>query len=64
MSIIMIIIMYIYQHVLINALSAHTICINLIFHIHVKQVLPKTIYRRYYMETHARTHTHISKHGA
>ena len=46
--------MYIY-HALINALSAHTIHINLntIFYTHVKHSPIKTIYIRYYMQTHA-----------
>ena len=48
--------MYIY-HVLINALSTHTIHINLntIFCTHVEHGPTKTIYVRYYMEKH--THT-------
>ena len=50
-SIIIIIIMYIY-HALINALSAHTIHINLnvIFYTHVEHNLTKTIYIKYYTE--------------
>ena len=56
---IIIIIMYIY-HALINALSAHTMHINLntIFYTHVEHSPTKTIYIRYYMETHTHTHTH------
>ena len=56
-----IIIMYIYQ-ALINALSAHMIHtdLNTIFYTHIEHSPTKTIYIRYYMETHthARTHTH------
>ena len=62
-----IIIMYIY-HALINALSAHMICINLnmIFYTHVKHSPTKTIYikhylktkKRHYKHTHTHTHTH------
>ena len=54
-----IIIMYIY-HVLINALSAHMIHVNLNtkFSTHVEHSPTKTIYIRYYVEiTH--THTHV-----
>ena len=53
-----IIIMYVY-HALINALSAHTIHINLnmIFSTHVEHSPTETISIRYYMETHAHTHT-------
>ena len=49
--IIIIIIMYIY-HALINALSAHTIHINLnmIFYTHVKHSPTKTIYIKYYLK--------------
>ena len=59
MIIIIIIIMYIY-HALINALSAHMIHVNLnmIFYTHVEHSPTKTIYIRYYMETHTHTHTH------
>ena len=58
-----IIIMYIY-HALINALSAHMICINLntIFYTHVEHTPTKTIYMRHYMETHTETHTHTTTH--
>ena len=51
------IIMYIY-HVLINALSANIMYINLntILYTHIEHSPTKTIYIRYYMETH--THTH------
>ena len=55
--------MFIY-HVLINALSAHMIHINLnmIFYTHVKHSPTKTIYIKYYIKkkctTHAHTHTH------
>ena len=54
-DLIIIIIMYIY-HALINALSAHTIHINLntLFYTHVEHSPTKTIYIRYYMETHTR----------
>ena len=50
--------MYIY-HVLINALGAHIIHINLntIFYKHVEHSPTKTIYIKYYMETHTYTHT-------
>ena len=63
-----IIIIYIYD-ALINALSAHTIHINLnmIFYTHVEHSPTKTIYIKYYKylyiytntHTHARAHTHI-----
>ena len=58
-EVIIIIIMYIY-HALINALSAHIIHINLniIFYTYVEDSLAKTIYTKYYMETHTHTHTH------
>ena len=58
-DLIIIIIMYIY-HALINALSAHTIHINLntLFYTHVEHSPTKTIYIRYYMETHTHTYTH------
>ena len=48
-----IIIMYLY-HALMNALSAHMIHIgpNTIFYTHVEHSPTKTIYIRYYMETH------------
>ena len=63
--IIIVIITYIY-HVLINTLSAHVIHTNLntIFYTHVEHSPTKTIYIKYYMETHThtctqtRTHTH------
>ena len=53
--------MYIY-HALINALSTHMIHVNLntIFCTHVEHSRTKTIYIRYYVETH--THTHIHTH--
>ena len=46
-------------HALINALSAHAIRINLntIFYTHVEHSPTKTIYTKYYMETHTHTHT-------
>ena len=55
-----IIIMYIY-YALINSLSAHMIHINLntISYTHVRAQSYKTIYIRYYMETHMHTHTMI-----
>ena len=55
----MIIIMYIY-HVLINALGAHMIHINLntIFYTHVEHSPTKTIYIKDYMTTHAHAHAH------
>ena len=66
---IIIIIMYIY-HVLINALSAHMIHINLnmIFYTHVEHSPTKTIYIKYYkkqtnktaLQTPTPTHTHIN----
>ena len=45
--------MYIY-HALINALSTHMIYINLntIFYTHVEHSPTKTIYIKYYLETH------------
>ena len=53
--------MYIY-HALMNALSAHMIHFNLnmIFYTHVEHSPTKTIYIKYYTEshTHTRTHTH------
>ena len=55
--------MYLY-HALINVLTAHTVHINLntIFYTHAEHSPTKTIYIRYYMETHkhtrARAHTH------
>ena len=54
-----IIIMSIY-HVLISALSAHIIHINLsmIFYTHVEDSPTKTIHTRHYMDTHTHTHTH------
>ena len=60
MTVIIIVIMYIY-HVLINVLSAHMIHINLnmIFYTHVEHSPTRTIYIRYYMETHTRAHTMI-----
>ena len=66
--IMIIIIMYVY-HVLINALSAHTIHINLntIFYTHIDDSPTKTIYIRYYMDTHtcmhACTHPHTHVHA-
>ena len=56
--------MYI-SHALINALSTHTIHINLntIFYTHVEHSPTKTIYIRYYMETHTHTHTHAHAHA-
>ena len=63
-TLVIIIIMYIY-HALINALSAHTIHINLntIFCAHVEHSLTKTIYIWYYTETdtHTRTHNDYSR---
>ena len=55
----LIIIMYIY-HALINALSAHMMHINLnmIFYTHVEHNPTKTVYIKYYTETH--THTPVS----
>ena len=55
--------MYIY-HALINALSTHTIHINLntIFYTHIEDSTTKTIYIRHYMETHACTHMHKRTH--
>ena len=55
---ILIIIMYIY-HALISVLSTHTIHINLntIFYTDIEHSPAKTIYIRYYMETHTHTHT-------
>ena len=54
-------------HALINALSAQVIRINLntIFYTHVEHSPTKTIYIRYYMETHTHTHTntHINAHA-
>ena len=49
--------MHIY-HALINALSAHMKHINTVFYTrtHVEHSPTKTIYIRYYMETHTRTH--------
>ena len=57
--IILIIIKYTY-HALIKALSAHRIHINLntIFYTHVEHSSTKTIYIRYYMETHTHTSAH------
>ena len=57
----LIIIMYIY-HALVNALSAHMIHIkrNTMFYTHVEHSPTKTVYIRYYMETHTHTHTHLS----
>ena len=58
--------MYIY-HVLINALRAHRIHINLstIFYTHVEDSPTKTIYTRHYMQAHthmhARTHTYTDE---
>ena len=46
------------DHALVNALSTHVIHVNLntIFYTYVEHNPIKTIYIRYYMETH--THTH------
>ena len=51
--------MYIY-HTLINALSAYIRHdnINKIFYTHVQDSHTKTIYIRYYMDTHTHTHTY------
>ena len=69
-----IIIMYIYQ-VLINALSAHMIHINLnmIFYAHLEHRPTKTIYIKYYTKnknknaqqthTHTHAHTHARTHA-
>ena len=56
---IIVIIMYIY-HALINALRAHMthISLNTIFYAHVEYSPTKTIYIRYYMETHTHMRTH------
>ena len=53
LELVLIIIMYIY-HALINTLSACMILINLntVFYTHVEHSPTKTIYIRYYMETH------------
>ena len=61
--IIITIIMYIY-HVFLNALSTHIIHINLkiIFFTHAKHSPTKTIYIKYYMETHTHTHTRTHTH--
>ena len=57
--------MYIYD-VLINALSAHIIPINLYtkFYTHIEHSPTKTIYTKCYMEmyTHIHTHTHTHMH--
>ena len=55
--------MYIY-HAFINALSARMIHSNLnaIFYTHVEHSPSKTIYIKYYMETHAYTHTRTHTH--
>ena len=47
-------------HALINALSTHMIHINLnmIFYICAEHSPSKTIYIKYYRETHTHTHTH------
>ena len=60
--IIIVIITYIY-HMLINTLSAHVIHTNLntIFYTHVEHSPTKTIYIKYYMETH--THMHTNTHA-
>ena len=44
-------------------MSAHTIHINLntIFYTHVEHSPTKTIYIRYYMETHTHTHNDYSR---
>ena len=68
--------MYIY-HALINALSAHTIHINLnvLFCTHVEHIPTKTIYIKYYTkqnkqtknalqgQAHTHTHTHARTHA-
>ena len=60
--------MYIY-HAPINALSAHTIHINLnmILYTHAERSPTKTVYIRHFMETHththARAHTHARMHA-
>ena len=53
LELVLIRIMYIY-HALINTLSARMILINLntVFYTHVEHSPTKTIYIRYYMETH------------
>ena len=50
--------------VLINALSAHMIHINVstIFYTHIEHSPTRTTYIRYYMETHTHTHTHKHAH--
>ena len=55
--------MYIY-HVLISALSAHIIHINLntVFYTHIEHIPTKTMYIRHYMETYTHTHTHAHTH--
>ena len=57
--------MYIY-HAPVNALSTHAIRVNLntTFYTHVEHSPTKTIYIRYYMETHmhACMHTHTHPH--
>ena len=55
--------MYIY-HALINALSAHTIHINLntIYYTHIEHSPIKTICIKYYTETNTRMHTRASAH--
>ena len=55
--------MYIY-HALMNALSAHMIHINLniIFFTHVEHSPTKTIYIKYYTETHIHTHARTHAH--
>ena len=59
-------VMYIHQ-ALINALSAHTIHINIntTFYTHIEHSPTKTIYIRYCMETcmHAHSHTHTHTHN-
>ena len=51
-------------HVLINAMSAHMIHINLntIFYTHVQHSPTKTVYIRYYIWKHTHTHTHTHTH--
>ena len=60
-----IIIMYLYHafNRLINALSAHRIHVNLntVFCTHIEHSPTKTIYIRYYMDTHTHTHTRMHR---
>ena len=59
----MIIIIHIY-HALISTLNGHMIHINLIkiFYTHVEHSPTKTIYIKYYMETHTHMHTNTHAH--